>query len=235
MREHGIDFFPDVDFSHWSNIQWTGALSYLRRHQYEIDTGMIASAHPDLAFVGKPFVDTDMARHAGMSPNLLTVLEDEFPEFDFEALTLDARSAIEKVGDFLHITSHTPLTSGHPYYVNFVRNTLVPKVAEVVAHSVAAEGNHMAQQWLKICGSRQQGATIAHTRGRMDIFFRQLRGMQEDRTTLFHTVFSAEEHVERERAMHPGMRASDINGVLGQIRTSLRDAWKRKYDAGDHK
>lgn len=228
LREHGIDLFDGADFMRWNNVAWIGALKHLRSQEYEIDNGMISSQHPHLAYVGKPFVEGEIAHAAGESPDILPFLQGEFPEFDFEKHTLDTRTRIAKVGDYLHLSTHPLLTSDHPHYAHFVRDRLVPRAEEIMSSSVAAEGNLMLRKWLKICAAKGNPAVSGHK----DVFFRQLVGMRADRENLFETVRFADQHVLGERVMNPKVRARDVNAVVDQISSALRTAWKNKHQAG---
>lgn len=228
LREHGIDFFDGMDFTHWSNAGWIGALGQLRTLEHDIDSGMIPSGHPHLDYVGKPFVPGEIAESAGMDQNILPLLQDEVPEFDFDARTLDVRSRIAKLGDYLHLTAHPLLTAQHPTYTRFVRNQLVPKAEEVIAASVAAESNQMMKKWASICASRRSFGVHATK----EIFFQQLAGMRADRDQLFRVVRSVDTHVTNERVMNPTVRAHDVEGVVSAIQEALHGAWKRKHQAG---
>ncbi len=228
LREHGIDLFDGADFMRWNNMAWIGALKHLRSQEYEIDNGMISSQHPHIAYVGKPFVKGEIAESAGESPDILPFLQDDLPEFNFQNHTLDTRTRIAKVGDYLHLTEHPLLTSDHPHYTHFVRDRLVPRAEEIVSASVAAEGNHMLKKWLKICAAKGNPGVSGHK----DVFFRQLAGMREDRNNLFATVRFADQHVLGERVMHPNARARDVKAVVDQISSALRTAWQHKHRAG---
>lgn len=228
LREHGIDLFNGADFMKWNNVAWIGALKHLRSQEYEIDHGMISSQRPHLAYVGKPFVKGEIAESAGESPDILPFLQDDFPEFDFEKHTLDTRTRIAKIGDYLHITAHPLMTSDHPLYTHFVRDRLVPRAEELMSASVAAEGNHMLKRWLRISAAKGNPAVSGHK----DVFFRQLVGMRADREKLFETVRFADQHVLGERVMNPRVRARDVNAVVDQISSALRSAWKHKHQAG---
>lgn len=226
LCEHGIDFFDGADFMRWDNAEWTRALRHLHKQEYDIGAGMISSSRPNLAYVGKPFVEDSIAKSAGTRQNILPILQDELPEFDFDQHTLDMRSSIARIGDFLHITSHPLVTAEHSYYTRFVRGHLVPRAEEIVASSVAAEGNHMLKRWMQICASKKNSNVIT------DGFFHEVIGMRTDREKLFATVHFADVHVASERAMHPKVRAADVNGVVDAIKTALQGAWKNKHQAG---
>ena len=224
LREHGIDFFDGMNFTHWSNAVWIGALRQLRTLEHDIDSGMIPSGHPHLDYVGKPFVVGEIAESAGTNQNILPFLQEEFPKFNFDAHTLDVRSRIAKLGDYLRLTSHPLLTSQHSAYTRFVRNQLVPKAEEVIAASVAAEGNQMMRRWANIRASR--GGLNANEY--KQTFFQQLEGMRTDRDDLFRVVRSVDIHVTNERVMDPTVRARDVDGVVNTIKTALQSAWARK-------
>ncbi len=228
LCERGIDFFDGADFMRWNNAEWTRALRHLHKQEHDIDAGMISSSHPHLAYIGKPFVEDRIAKSAGTSPNILPILQSELPEFDFDQHTLDTRSSIARIGDFFHITSHPLVTSQHSYYTRFVRGHLVPRAEEVVASSVAAEGNHMLKRWMQICASKKNSSAKVIT----DVFFREVIGMRTDREDLFATIRSVDVHVANERAMNPKVRAADVDGVVDAIKTALQGAWKHKHRAG---
>jgi|GEM_PF-6100376 len=228
LREHGIDFFDGMNFMHWSNAGWIGALRQLRTLEHDIDSGMIPSGHPHLDYVGKPFVPGEIAETAGTDQDILPLLQEEFPEFDFDARTLDVRSRIEKLGDYLHLTAHPLLTSQHPTYTRFVRSRLVPKAEEIIATSVAAEGDQMMRKWMKICASRGSLGASAHK----EIFFQQLEGMRVDRDNLFRVVHSVDTRVTNERVMNPTVRAHDVDGVVNLVKAALQGAWTHKHRAG---
>lgn len=228
LREHGIDFFDGADFSRWNNTAWIGALAHLRTFGHQIDAGMISSERPALAYIGKPFVEDDIAESAGSSPDILPFLQSEFPEYDFELHTLDTRTRIAKISDYLRITAHPLLKSAHPHYIHFIRHTLVPRAEQIMSSSVAAEGNEMLKKWLKICASKGHPDVNAHK----DVFFRQLVGLHTDRERLFEAVRFTDSHMVNERVMNPNVRARDVDAVVVHITSALRGAWTHKHQVG---